>query len=68
MKAMKNVIKIAAALPMLALFLDYAVAMQKVEPAGTRRSLSIYSKESTIRSSQIIKARPAIRFLDKDVA
>ncbi len=43
---MKQIIKLFGAIPLAVLFLDYAVAMQPVEPAGTRRSLRIISGQT----------------------
>ena len=42
MSTATHVINMAA---FLSLFFDYAVAMQRVEPCGTRRTLQIYSKQ-----------------------
>lgn len=36
---MKTALKVFSIIPLMALFFDYAVAMQRVEPAGTRRCL-----------------------------
>ena len=43
---MTTTIRLCAALPLLVLFIDYAVAMQKVEPAGTRRCLRTTAKQT----------------------
>ena len=43
---MTTAIRLCAALPLLVLFIDYAVAMQKVEPAGTRRCLRTIAKQT----------------------
>ncbi|MCO6186912.1 hypothetical protein [Rhizobium sp. L1K21] len=43
---MTMLIKMLATLPLMVLFFDYAVAMERVEPAGTRRSLRIISGQT----------------------
>lgn len=43
---MWNTVRLLSVMPLTALFIDYAVAMQKVEPAGTRRALTTYSRET----------------------
>lgn len=57
--------KIFSILPLVALFVVYAVAMHKVAPCGTRRSLNTYSKESIIRAKPIITTGRIIKLRDK---
>lgn len=52
---MTTLIKILVALPLMVLFFDYAIAMQKVQPCGMRRALSTYSKETTLRGGVAIR-------------
>lgn len=53
---MHEAIKIISILPLVALFLDYAVAMQKVAPAGTRRALNAYSRQAIVATYPALKS------------
>ncbi len=52
---MKTAVKILGVIPLMALFLDYAVAMQKVEPMGTRRCLRTFAKQTAVGTFPTLK-------------